>query len=117
MIGSCKIKDLLLQIFPSKGRESSGKEASAQEMGFRKGYWNIEFNDSMTSLNNQLTNSYQFYHPSPDLLTSFTSLNPGFHPRDNAHGHNVCPAVSPVDVAARAVEVEAHKRLLLRAYP
>ena len=53
MIGSCKIKDLLLQIFPSKGRESSGKEASAQEMGFRKGstgacsskYWNIEFND------------------------------------------------------------------------
>ena len=45
MIGSCKIKDLLLQIFASKGRESSGKEASAQEMGFRKGYWNIEFND------------------------------------------------------------------------
>ena len=36
--------------------------------------------NSMTSLNNQLTNSYQFYHPSPDLLTSFTSLNPGFHP-------------------------------------
>ena len=29
--------------------------------------------NSMTSLNNQLTNSYQFYHPSPDLLTSFPS--------------------------------------------
>ena len=38
-------------------------------------------------------------------------------PRDNAHGRNVCPAVSPVDVAARAVEVEAHKRKMLRASP